>query len=90
MACLDPRNIFHAPFFLRLHLKKERLMALGLLDAYSFTTSQKDGLLRLHRLVYLATRSWMRANGLLHALALKAADRLEEIFPDDDHRNANK
>ncbi|KAL3705406.1 hypothetical protein TMatcc_009078 [Talaromyces marneffei ATCC 18224] len=86
MACIDPRNI---PQSLLPHAtsQKRKIDALGLLNAYSFTTSQSDGSLILHRLVHLATRSWLRKNALLHTSARRAADSLEEVFPDDDHQN---
>lgn len=86
MACVDPRNIPRS-FLPQAPSQKRKIDALGLLDAYSFTTSQRDGLLSLHRLVHLATRNWLRKNDLLHTSAQRAAGRLEEVFPDHDHRN---
>ncbi|KAL4791126.1 purine and uridine phosphorylase [Aspergillus venezuelensis] len=69
MACINPRNI---------------LDALGLLDAYSFTTRQETAI-NMHRLVHIAIRNWLRKNGLFSYWMQRVADQLEEVFPDNDH-----
>ncbi|KAH8692117.1 putative kinesin [Talaromyces proteolyticus] len=88
MACINPQNIPQSLLPPALSWKK-RTDALGLLNAYSFTSTsaQEDGSLSLHRLVHLATRNWMRQNNLLPPWTRKAADRFHEIFPNDYHGN---
>ncbi len=87
MACVDPRNI--PTMFLPQPVSKlEMTDALGLLSAYSFITIQPgNSFISAHRLVHLATRNWMRKEGQFAAFIIKAADRLSEIFPDDNHTN---
>lgn len=86
MACVDPRDIPRS--LLPSATSKKRMTdALGLLSAYSFVTLQKEGLLSLHRLVHLATRSWIRQNSLFPTVALRTADRFEEVFPDNNYKN---
>ncbi|RDH13945.1 TPR-like protein [Aspergillus niger ATCC 13496] len=67
---------------------KDKTDALGLLKAFSFISKGGgDSSLNLHRLVHLATRNWMRKNQQLSLQILKTADRLSEVFPDNDHAN---
>lgn len=62
--------------------------ALGLLSAFSFITIQPGNyFITLHRLVYLATRNWARKEEQFAAYIKKAADRLNETFPKDEHTN---
>lgn len=87
MACVNPRDIPRS--LLPPASPKKQIDALGLLSAYSFISMHgKDRFLSLHRLVHLATRSWLRRKeGLLAKWISKTADRLNEFFPDDDHKN---
>ncbi|PIG69514.1 hypothetical protein AARAC_012044 [Aspergillus arachidicola] len=87
MACINPRNIPQS--FLPQPASKKKLNdAIGLLKAYSFVSAQaEEGLLSVHRLVHLATRSWMRKKHQFTTNILKATDRLNEIFPDSSHGN---
>ena len=67
---------------------KMAIDAIGTLSAYSFITKHKtDQLLDLHRLVHLATRNWLRTKSSLGEWASRALERLEEVFPDNDHMN---
>ncbi|PYH50180.1 purine and uridine phosphorylase [Aspergillus niger CBS 101883] len=67
---------------------KDKTDALGLLKAFSFISEGNgDSSLNLHRLVHLATRNWMRKNQQFSLQILKTADRLSEVFPDNDHTN---
>ncbi|KAL2803369.1 hypothetical protein BJX63DRAFT_440189 [Aspergillus granulosus] len=65
---------------------KQKLDALGLLNAYSFTQSQ-DTKISMHRLVHIATRNWLRKNGLFSLWIQRVADQLGELFPDNSHYN---
>jgi tetratricopeptide (TPR) repeat protein len=86
MACTNPRNIPLSllPFQTT---KKQRFDALGLLDAYSFTNSQDNADISLHRLVYIATRNWLKENGLFSHWVCRVADHMGSIFPNSDHTN---
>ncbi|RAL07853.1 purine and uridine phosphorylase [Aspergillus homomorphus CBS 101889] len=70
IACINPRN----------------LDALGLLDAYSFTTRQESAI-NMHRLVHIATRNWLRKNRLFSHWIQRVADQLETVFPDNHYTN---
>ncbi|KAJ0420271.1 hypothetical protein BJY00DRAFT_141637 [Aspergillus carlsbadensis] len=83
IACINPRNIPQSLLPSQMSEKK-RLDALGLLDAYSFTTRQ-EAAINMHRLVHIATRDWLRKNELFGYWIQRVADHLEEVFPDDDH-----
>jgi hypothetical protein len=63
MACVAPRNI-PEPFLPRPALRKKMTDALGLLSPYSFIAIQPGNeSITLHRLVYLATRNWVKTGG---------------------------
>ncbi|KAB8253910.1 hypothetical protein BDV32DRAFT_143349 [Aspergillus pseudonomiae] len=67
---------------------KRRIDAIGLLKAFSFISEDGgDHFLNIHRLVHFATRNWMRKSQQFSRHILKAADRLSEAFPNNDHAN---
>ncbi|KAJ0422358.1 hypothetical protein BJY00DRAFT_311079 [Aspergillus carlsbadensis] len=85
MAIINPRNIpmsILPPGATR----KQQLEAIGLLSAYSFTTSQPTGI-NMHRLVHMATRNWLRQNGLFDRWVGQVADRMDDAFPPNDNSN---
>ncbi|KAL4766729.1 hypothetical protein BDW60DRAFT_27146 [Aspergillus nidulans var. acristatus] len=84
MACVNPRDIPQS-FLPRPTSKKKMVDALGLLNAYSFVNiAPKSGSITLHRLVHLATRSWMKKEEQFPVYVKNAADQLNKIFPDSD------
>ncbi|KAF7173406.1 hypothetical protein CNMCM6106_007488 [Aspergillus hiratsukae] len=85
MACIAPRNISQSLLPLQTS-RKQRVDALGLLNAYSFTNSQNVDI-SMHRLVHIATRNWLRKNGLLSHWIQRVADRIQEVFPDNHYTN---
>ncbi|KAH8694330.1 hypothetical protein GQ44DRAFT_719472 [Phaeosphaeriaceae sp. PMI808] len=87
MSCVDAKDIPQS-LLPPAQSTKKAVDAIGTLSAYSFITKHKtNSLLDLHRLVHLATRSWLRTEGSLGAWAAKALERLEDVFPDNDHTN---
>ncbi|GLA56089.1 hypothetical protein AnigIFM63604_004385 [Aspergillus niger] len=86
-ACINPRDIPQS-LLPQPTSNKNKTDALGLLKAFSFI-SEGSGVssLNLHRLVHLATRNWLRKNQQFSLQILKTADRLSEVFPDNDHAN---
>lgn len=87
MACVDHKEI---PQFLLPpgSSRKQEMDAIGTLGAYSFITRRaEDSAIDLHRLVQLTIRNWLRNRGSLVEWTCKAATRLEEVFPDHEHRN---
>ncbi|KAL4989577.1 purine and uridine phosphorylase [Aspergillus falconensis] len=68
MACINPRN---------------KLDALGLLNAYSFTNSQ-DTDISMHRLVHIATRNWLRKNRLFDYWIQKVANQLDNFLEEQE------
>lgn len=86
MACIDPKTIPLSLLPAGKSRKKET-DAIGTLNAYSFLTMRPTDLaLDLHRLVHLATRNWLRKEKLIVEWTKRAISRLEEVFPDDDHK----
>jgi len=86
-ACMSPKSV---PLSLLPpgSSKKEETDALGTLDAYSFIFRQSAAqAFDIHRLVHLATRSWLQKEDLLTEWTKRAVTRLEEVFPSDDHQN---
>ncbi|KAL2859978.1 purine and uridine phosphorylase [Aspergillus lucknowensis] len=80
MACINPRNIPQSLLPEALS-KKKRIDAVGILKAFSFINEHgKDNALSLHRLVYLATRNWLRKQGQFSLYIQKAADHFSQIW----------
>lgn len=90
MACIDRKEI--PQFLLPAGLsRKKEIDAIGTLDAYSFIIQRPTDLsVSLHRLVHLATRNWLRRGELLARRTEAATKRLNEVFPDNDHKNRGK
>jgi len=87
MSCVDAKDIPHS-LLPPAQSRKKETDAIGTLSAYSFVSRRpRDQSLDLHRLVHLATRNWLRTEGLLSEWTAKTIARLEDIFPDDDHQN---
>ncbi|KAK6838762.1 hypothetical protein RU639_000379 [Aspergillus parasiticus] len=86
MACISPRDIPQSLLPSAIS-KKKKVEAIGLLKAFSFINEQAEGRLSLHRLVYYATRNWMRKNRQLDPYIRKTADQLNHVFPTEDHTN---
>jgi hypothetical protein len=81
MACIEPQ---HIPRSLLPHgeSQKKEVDAIGTLCAYSFIHRQvKEGSLDLHRLVHLATRSWLHTQGQLDSCTDTVMSRLRIAFP---------
>jgi uncharacterized protein involved in tolerance to divalent cations len=87
MACIETKDIPQSLLPPGPSRKKE-MDAVGTLGAYSFVSRRPADLaLDLHRLVHLATRNWLRKEGLLVEWTERAIERLEDVFPDNEHKN---
>ncbi|KAH9207879.1 hypothetical protein DL95DRAFT_481880 [Leptodontidium sp. 2 PMI_412] len=87
MCCIDSKDIPQSLLPLGQSRKKD-MEAIGTLSAYSFITKRPaDAALDLHRLVHLSTRNWLRKEKLLTHSTERVITRLEEVFPDEDHKN---
>ncbi|RMZ69754.1 kinesin light chain 1 [Pyrenophora seminiperda CCB06] len=87
MACIDHKDIPQLLLPPGPSRKKE-MDAIGTLSAYSFITRRSEELaLDLHRLVHLTVRNWLRNQDMLIEWAHRAVARLEEVFPDHEHKN---
>ncbi|RYP93273.1 hypothetical protein DL770_000648 [Monosporascus sp. CRB-9-2] len=87
MACVDHKDV---PQLLLPpgSSRKQEMDAIGTLSAYSFITRRAEDLtIDLHRLVHLTIRNWLRNKGVLAEWTRKAVARLEEVFPNHEHRN---
>jgi len=68
--------------------RKKKSEAIGTLLAYSFIIQRGMAMtFDLHRLVHLATRSWLQKEGAFSRWSRAAIARLAELFPDDEHEN---
>ncbi|KAE8383299.1 purine and uridine phosphorylase [Aspergillus bertholletiae] len=85
MACINPRNIPRSLLPLQI-TKKQCLDALGILNAYSFTNNEGTDI-NMHRLVYIATRNWLRKSGLWSHWVERVATQMQGVFPGADHTN---
>ncbi|KAL3450047.1 hypothetical protein BJX65DRAFT_294294 [Aspergillus insuetus] len=66
----------------------EQQKALGILKSYSFVTQMSDNCnLNMHRLVHLASRNWLRNEGILLQLILKTARHLINVYPSEELQN---
>jgi len=86
MSCLDPKMIPQS-LLPPAETKAKALEAIGTLTAYSFIAKHKNQTFDLHRLVHLATRSWLREQKSLTEWMRKATAQLADVFPDDNHQN---
>jgi tetratricopeptide (TPR) repeat protein len=64
------------------------LEAIGTLCSYAFVSKRTDGMAyEMHRLVHLASWSWLRENEQLGDTQLQVVAHLAAIFPTDDYHN---
>jgi len=87
VACISPKDVPQSLLPPGLSRKKET-DAIGTLNAYSFITRRSEDLaFDVHRLVHLATRSWLKKEGSLARWTDKVITRLEDVFPENDYQN---
>ena len=87
MACIDRKDIPQSLLLAGPSRIKER-EAIGTLTAYSFLIKRGDAeVFDLHRLVHLATRNWLQKEDALSRWTQAAIERLDGLFPDDNHQN---
>jgi tetratricopeptide (TPR) repeat protein len=87
MACIDRKDIPQSLLPVG-RSRKVEMEAVGTLRSYSFLIKRgQAAVFDLHRLVHLATRSWLQNEGALSQWGQTAIDRLDDVFPDDDHQN---
>lgn len=80
MACVDAKSISQSILPPGLSRKKET-DAIGTLLGYSFIAKRPtDSTITIHRLVHLATRNWLRKEGLLSIWTGRAISRLYELL----------
>ena len=87
MACIEPTDIPQSMLPAG-KSKTQETDAIGLLKAYSFLIKKSvSTTLNMHRLVHLATRSWLRRGDHFAEWTMKARQQLSKVFPDHDHTN---
>ncbi|KAJ9132607.1 Kinesin light chain 1 [Pleurostoma richardsiae] len=80
LACVDAKDVPQSLLPPGQSRKKET-DAIGTLLGYSFIAKRSaDSALNVHRLVHLATRNWLRKEGLLHDWTYRAIARLAELM----------
>jgi tetratricopeptide (TPR) repeat protein len=88
MACVDAKDIPQSLLPPGSSRKKER-DAMGTLQGYSFIVKRSaDSAINIHRLVHLATRNWLRKEGMMTLWTEKTLKRLVDVLRniDDDTR----
>jgi hypothetical protein len=87
MACID-RNDIPQLLLPAGPSRKKEIEAVGTLMAYSFIIKRGETMVfDLHRLVHLATRSWLQKESSLSQWGQAAIERLDDLFPDVEHQN---
>ncbi|KAH9203713.1 hypothetical protein DL95DRAFT_501070 [Leptodontidium sp. 2 PMI_412] len=87
MCYIDPKDIPQSLLPPGSSRKKE-MEAIGTLSAHSFISRRPVDLdLDLYRLVHLSMRNWLWKEKLLAQSTGRVLVRLEEVFPDEDHKN---
>jgi hypothetical protein len=88
-ACINPKDI---PLELLVSTSTGVIdEAIQILGAYALITRRlAESAFDIHRLVHHAMRGWLKAYRLLEPWTQKATTRLDQIFPNDDHRNRHK
>jgi hypothetical protein len=77
-----PRSLLPSAAIIRIE------QSIGTLKAYAFLTERDNGnSYDIHRLVQIAARTWLKANGEWQEWATKALRRLAEAFPYPKHEN---
>jgi hypothetical protein len=87
ISCIEWRAI---PYSILPTAHPEALLAgaIGTLCSYSFLEKRDDGKkLDMHRLVHLATRTWISQNGREAETRNAALKHLSEVFPSHDYTN---
>jgi Tetratricopeptide repeat len=85
MACLVRESIPQSLLPSGASMNKE-IKAIGTLIGYSFIVRRETGeLFDMHRLVYLATRNWLRNQNQLSIWADRALVRLADVVPSGGH-----
>lgn len=85
MACMDPDSI---PQSLLPPTKREKEMdAIELLKDLSIIKETAQGYFAIHRLLRHQIREWMKSTHQFRRQVLKVADRLSEVFPNNDDSN---
>jgi tetratricopeptide (TPR) repeat protein len=87
MACIDAKDIPQS-LLLPGPSRKKEIDAMGTLQGYSFITKRSAySAVNTHRLVHLATRNWLRKEGLLPSWTSRVIARLAEVLGDVGHDN---
>ncbi|OAL51109.1 FabD/lysophospholipase-like protein [Pyrenochaeta sp. DS3sAY3a] len=87
MACVDPKAVPQSllpPEQSRTNVTR----AIGTLNAYSFVSKRAADAMDVHRLVHLATRSWLRRQQSLDVWASKAMLRVHDTIETSNFDNA--
>lgn len=87
MACIDPKAVPQS-LLPPGQSRKNVTRAIGTLNAYSFVSVRAAAAMDVHRLVHLATRSWLRRQQSLDVWAAKATLHVHNTIAESDYHNA--
>jgi tetratricopeptide (TPR) repeat protein len=89
MACIDSKDIPES-LLPPGPSRKKQMDSIGTLAAFSFVNRRPDSSLDLHRLVHLATRNWLRKEGLLESSTKRAFTHVSEVLPGKEYEYKNR
>ncbi|KAL2195571.1 hypothetical protein P885DRAFT_39746, partial [Corynascus similis CBS 632.67] len=89
ISCIEPKGIPQS-LFPDSESTEQLLDAIETLCAYAILTRREDNkVFDMHSLVHLATRIWVRREGLTTTTIEKATRHFAAVFPSDDYANRN-
>ncbi|KAK2879471.1 hypothetical protein FQN49_000855 [Arthroderma sp. PD_2] len=87
ISCIEPKAIPQS-ILPRLESEESMAHAMGTLYGYAFVTRREDDeMFDMHSLVHMATRIWVRKQGLMAETMENATRHIEGIFPPCDGAN---
>ena len=87
MSCIEPRAI-PCSILPAMQPKERMVHAIGTLSGYAFLVRRGvEDMYDLHRLVHLATRVWVRKNGVAAEIGVQAIQHVAGVFPSDEYKN---
>ncbi|EEU36082.1 uncharacterized protein NECHADRAFT_53204, partial [Fusarium vanettenii 77-13-4] len=80
MACIEPKAIPQS-MLPQPETRQQLTSSIGTLCSYGFLSKYAgDGMLEMHRLVHLATRTWAKSEGIMERMAQLSATHFDQIF----------
>jgi tetratricopeptide (TPR) repeat protein len=90
ISCIEPKAIPRS-ILPEVEPEEEMEHAIGTLRGYAFLSQRGDEeIFDMHSLVYMATRVWLKSEGLIEQATMDAICHIEKIFPSRDRMKREK